>query len=120
MNDLKAIHKTVIAVFFLGTIALLQALGKQTESFVTVGLLVLAGLGFVIGKVEAVQKQTNGGQEKLIQVIEDRNRRDGEILKLVAGMTPAPTVLDGTVTTTTTTATEGAIDGGEKSLVESR
>lgn len=94
MHELRAIHKTVIVCFFLGTIAGLQALGKDTESFVTVGLLVLAGVGFAIGKLEAVQKQTNGGQEKMIQVIEDQGKRADErmatFVNIIASLPPAP------------------------------
>ena len=109
MNELKAIHKTVIACFFLGTIAGLQALGKSTETFVTVGLLVLAGVGFAIGKIEAVQKQTeavqkqtNGSQENLVRVIEDQGMRSdermAEFTRLIASLPALP--VNGVTSTT--------------------
>lgn len=101
MNELKAIHKTVIVCFFLGTIAGLQAMGRNTESFVTVGLLVLAGVGFAIGKLEAVQKQTesvqkqtNGSQENLVRVIEEQGKRSdarmAEFAHLIASLPALP------------------------------
>lgn len=107
MNELKAIHKTIIVCFFLGTIAGLQALGRNTETFVTVGLLVLAGVGFAIGKIEAVQKQTeavrsqtNGSQDNLVRVIEEQGKRAdqryAEFAKIIASLPPAPLTINGT------------------------
>lgn len=90
MNDLKPLHKTIIACFFLGAIVVLQWRGLDTAVFTSVGLLVLAGVGFAIGKIEAVQKQTNGGQDKLIQVIKENSERQSELIKLVASLPPAP------------------------------
>lgn len=107
MNELKAIHKTIIVCFFLGTIAGLQALGRNTETFVTVGLLVLAGVGFAIGKIEAVQKQadtlqkqTNGSQENLVRVIEEQGKRAEERMEkftqILASLPPVPITINGT------------------------
>lgn len=90
MNELKPLHKTIIAITFLLSIVGLQVAKQDTATFITVGLMVLAGMGFAIGKIEAVQKQTNGGQEKLIQVIKENSERQAELIRLVASLPPAP------------------------------
>jgi uncharacterized protein HemX len=75
---------------FLLSIVALQIKGQDTATFITVGLLLLGIAGYSLGKVEAVQKQTNGGQEKLIQVIKESSERQAELIKLVASLPPPP------------------------------
>jgi len=91
MNDLKPLHKTIIACVFLVTLAFLQWKGLETAAFITVGLLLLGIAGYSLGKVEAVQKQTNGGQQMLIDVIKESNQQQAALIRLVASLPPAPT-----------------------------
>lgn len=87
----------------------LQIAKQDTATFITVGMAILAGMGFAIGKIEAVQKQTNGGQEKLIQVIKEGNERQAELIKLVASLPPAPPVETKTI--------EGEVKQNEEEFV---
>lgn len=120
MNDLTAKHKTVIICTFLLTIPVLQIFGKDIAVFVTVGMAVLAGLGIVIGTTQSVQKQTNGGQAKMLEIMESQNRMLVELGKMMAILPPAPpqpykdemtiegeSVDSSTSTTTTTSTTYG-------------
>lgn len=90
MNDLKPLHKTIIACVFLVAIVFLQYQGQDTATVITVGLLLLGVAGYNLGRVEAVQKQTNGSQDRMIKVIEENTKQQIELIKLVASLPPAP------------------------------
>lgn len=89
MNDLTARHKTIIICTFLLIIPLLQIFGQDVAVFVTVGMAVLAGLGILIGTTQAVQKQTNGSQTKMLEMVERQNQVLADFGKMVATLPPA-------------------------------
>jgi hypothetical protein len=90
MNDLKPIHKTIIICVFLVSVPVLQIFGQSTSAYIAVGMAVLAGLGLAIGTLQSVQKQTNGGQDKMIGVIQRQNEILAEFGKVIATLPPAP------------------------------
>lgn len=115
MNDLKPLHKTIIAIVFLATLAVLQWKGQDTATFIVVGLMLLGISGYSVGKIEAVQKQTNGGQEKLIQALTENTRQQMEVLRIVASLPPAPVQ-----STEEKSFIEGEYHHAEESLAQSR
>lgn len=106
MNDLKPIHKTVIICLFLVMVPVLQMTGQSIGAYIAVGMAILGALGLAIGTLQAVQKQTNGGQDKMIGVIQRQNEILAEYGRLLATLPPAPgdgkpdeMVIDGTFST---------------------
>lgn len=108
MNDLKPIHKTVIICLFLVSIPVLQIFGQSLDAYIAIGMVILGGIGLAIGTLQSVQKQTNGGQDKMIAVIQRQNEILAEYGRILATLPPAPTdgkpvdemTIDGTFSTT--------------------
>jgi len=89
VKDISWKHVTIIVAFF-ATIAALTFTGKDTATFVLVGMGILAGIGVVAVKSaetkeqsSAVQRQTNGNMTKLLEMIESQGQ-------MLAAMHPVP------------------------------
>lgn len=70
MNDLKAIHKTVIILGFLAAIVILQLFGQSTAAFITVGIMTLSAIGFNMGMTQQVKENTNGTMQRWVSVVQ--------------------------------------------------
>jgi len=89
VRDVSWKHVAIILGFF-ATIAALTFTGKDTATFVLVGMGIMAGIGVVAVKSaetreqsSAVQRQTNGNMTKLLEMLEAQGQ-------MLAEMHPAP------------------------------
>lgn len=112
MNDLKPLHKLILAVVFLASITTLQFFGKEFGTIAAIGLLLLGVGGYAAGqinaKVDAVKHQTNGGQREFLEALRENSRQQAEVIKLVARLAPVPAELP------QTTEEKSYIDGEVK------
>lgn len=87
--------QAAIVIAFFAAIAVLGVSGRETASFIIVGVGVLGALGIIVGQVAGTKEQqatvidnTNGKQGRMLDIIEAQSRQ----LALMVPYTP-PTAI---------------------------
>lgn len=86
MGKFGPTHITIVIVTFLVSIVALAATNHDTATFITIGMLVLAGIGVSLGQQQAVKEQTNGNTTRLMQMLESSANAHMEQMKMVSGL----------------------------------
>lgn len=63
-------QQTVILVAFLACVTLLAFTGRETGALIAVGVAILGGLGLAIGQQQGIKDNTNGTNQRLLEVID--------------------------------------------------